>query len=245
MGFLSFKKSFITSGLLYGMTDIHCHILPDVDDGIKKYDEAVKSLRWLKSKGIEHLYLTPHVMSDFSKNTSVYLTEMFHAFVKRMEEEGIGDIPELKLGGEYMLESAFEKHKEEGLLTYANRYVLVETSYMMPPVGFMRLLEELMENGYSPVLAHPERYIYMDMKDYELLKRHGVRFQLNFLSMTGVYGRSAKEKAVHLLKDNRYDYAGSDFHRLARHEKAFTDKILTKKQIAAIRILFDHNKKLW
>lgn len=227
------------------MTDIHCHILPGVDDGIKTYEEAVRSLRWLRNNGIRRMYLTPHVMSDFSKNTSVYLTEIFNSFVKRMEEEGIEDIPELKLGGEYMLEAAFEKQLVEGVLSYADRYVLVETSYMMPPAGFLRLLEKLQENGYSPVLAHPERYTYMDMKDYELLKHHGVCFQLNFLSMTGVYGRSAKEKALQLLKDHHYDYAGSDFHRLARHEKAFAAKVLTKKQIASIQYLFDNNKKLW
>ena len=245
MGFLSFKKSFISSGLLQDMTDIHCHILPDVDDGIKKYEEAVKSLRWLKSNGIHRMYLTPHVMSDFAKNTSAYLTEVFAVFQKRLGNDGIGDIPELKLGAEYMLESAFEKHQAEGLLTYADNHVLVETSYMMPPMGFMNLLKNLMEKGYTPIFAHPERYIYMDMDDYKSLKHLGIRFQLNYLSMTGVYGRLAKEKADHLLKAEYYDYAGSDFHYLPRHEKSFMAKMLSRKQISALQMLFDHNKRLW
>ena len=245
MSFISFKKSFIGSGLLHNMTDIHSHILWGVDDGVKTYTEAVTSLRWLKGNGISRTYLTPHIMSDFSKNTSEYLSEAFSIFVKRLEDDGIGDIPELRLGAEYMLELAFEKHKKEGLLTYANNNVLVETSYMTPPMGFVSILEKLMEDGYSPVLAHPERYIYMDMKDYEYFIAEGIKFQLNLLSMTGAYGKHAKEKATKLLNEGHYKYVGSDFHRLSRHESDYMAKSLTKKQVATLSGLFENNYELW
>ncbi|MDR2917495.1 MAG: hypothetical protein LBV74_22105 [Tannerella sp.] len=245
LSFFGSKKSYITSGLLDDMTDIHCHILPDVDDGVSEYEEAVDSLHWLKSKGVSRMYLTPHVMSDFSENTSGYLSEKFDFFVKRLENDGIGDIPDLRLGAEYMLEAAFEKQKAEGLLTYADHHVLIETSYIMPPVGFLSLLEELMESGYSPVLAHPERYTYMDMDDYKALKGQGIKFQLNFLSMTGAYGPFARKKAIQLLKEDFYDYTGSDFHYLARHKDAFSAEMLTPKQISRLQILFRNNRKLW
>lgn len=245
MSLFSFKKSFISSGLLDGMTDIHSHILPEVDDGIKNYEEAVRSLRWLKSNGVRRMYLTPHIMSDFHQNTTAYLTERFDSFLKCLEKDGINDIPELKLGAEYMLEAAFNKHKEEGLLTYADHHVLVETSYMMPPIGFLSLLEDLMDTGYLPILAHPERYIYMDNEDYDALKHIGAKFQLNYLSMTGAYGRLAKEKAADLLKKDYYDYVGSDFHHLPRHLESFAVKSLTSKQIPALQSLFDNNKQLF
>ncbi len=245
LSFIGSKKSYITSGLLYDMTDIHCHILPDVDDGVSEYKEAVESLRWLKSKGVRRMYLTPHMMSDFSKNTSGYLSDKFDSFTKRLENDGITDIPALRLSAEYMLEAAFEQQKEEGLLTYADRHVLIETSYMTPPVGFLGILEELMENGYSPVLAHPERYNYMDMEDYQSLKGQGIKFQLNFLSLIGAYGSFAQNKAARLLKEGYYDYTGSDFHHLARHQGAFTTKALTSKQISGLQILFDNNRRLW
>ena len=245
MSFLSSKKSFIKSGLLYNMTDIHSHILPNVDDGVSEYEDAVSSLRWLKNNGVNRIYMTPHVMSDFPKNTSEYLSEKFNCFVKCLDNDGIWDIPELSLGAEYMLETAFERHKEGGVLTYADSHILVETSYMMPPVGFISLLEKLMEDGYSPVLAHPERYQYMEAKDYEYLKNQGIKFQLNLLSMTGSYGGQAKNKALQLLKAGYYDYAGSDFHHLAHHAESFTAKVLTKKQISALQVLFDNNKRLW
>jgi tyrosine-protein phosphatase YwqE len=231
--------------LLYGITDIHSHLLPGVDDGIDTYDESVKVLHWLKDKGIRRIYLTPHVMSDLQKNTRAYLTEQFNAFTKRLEDEQVEDIPELKLGSEYMLEAAFEEHKKEGLITYADRQVLVETSYMFPPIDFMRLLINLQEDGYSPVLAHPERYRYMEERDYTYLKKQNISFQLNIFSLAGAYGNYAKEKAEKLLKCGYYNYAGSDFHCLKRHENSFSVKILTKKQQVALKELFDNNNRLW
>jgi tyrosine-protein phosphatase YwqE len=239
------KKSYINSGLLYGITDIHSHLLPGVDDGMNVYDESVEALRWLKDKGIRRIYLTPHVMSDLQKNTRTYLTEQFNTFTKRLKEERVEDIPALKLGSEYMLEAAFEAHKKDELITYADRQVLVETSYMFPPIDFMRLLVSLMEDGYSPVLAHPERYVYMEENDYMHLKKQNISFQLNFLSLTGAYGKYAKEKAEKLLKGGYYNYAGSDFHCLRRHENSFSVKMLTSKQQIALKDLFDNNDRLW
>lgn len=245
MALFNFKKSFLKSGLLAGMTDIHSHILPDVDDGMKSYNEAVKSLRWLKENGVRQLYLTPHIMSDFSKNHPDYLTGQFQAFTERLKNDGEEEIPALKLAGEYMLEVAFIKQRNEGLLTFADRHVLVETSYMSPPMGFIRYLEDLTDDGYTPVLAHPERYIYMDEADYKTLYERQVAFQLNYLSVTGAYGRRAKEKAFALLNKGFYTYVGSDFHRLVRHEKDYQTRFLTQKQINTLHTLFDNNKQLW
>jgi tyrosine-protein phosphatase YwqE len=245
LNFIRSRRSFVGSGLLQDITDIHSHILPDVDDGISAYEEAVKVLRWLKDKGVCRMYLTPHVMSDIIKNNKAYLTQAFESFIKRLENDGIKDIPALKLGAEYMLDAAFEQHKKNGLITYAGRHVLVETSYMLPPADFARLLEQSAADGYALILAHPERYVYMGEPDYKYLKRQGISFQLNFLSMTGAYGNSAQKKANKLLKSGYYDYAGSDFHRLKRHENSFFAATLTGKQVAAMKELFDNNDRLW
>ena len=239
------KKSFIESGLLYYTTDIHSHVLPGVDDGAKTYDEAVEALRWLNSKGVDRMYLTPHIMTGFPGNRKKFIIEQFVIFKNKLEDDGIGDIPELRLGAEYMLEPAFETHKNDGYLTYSGNNILVETSYIMPPMGFVNMLEDLMEDGYTPVLAHPERYAYMNMNDYKSLKSQGVLFQLNFLSMTGAYGRFAKEKAIQLLLNGYYDFTGSDFHHLVRHESDYITKSLSKKQTTALLFLFENNNALW
>jgi len=243
--FFNFHFSFFNSGLLSGSTDIHCHLLPHVDDGAKDYNEAVSVLRWLKKTGIERLYLTPHVMSDFPKNTGIYLTEKFEQFTKRMENDEITDIPALKLGAEYMLEATFNIRKEESLLTYAGRHILVETSYLTPPLGFRDLLDSLIADGNIPILAHPERYIYMDWNDYQSFKAQKVKYQLNYLSLTGVYGTHAQKTAAQLLKEGLYDYAGSDIHHLGWHRKNLLLKKLTKKQITQLRPLFQNNRQLW
>ena len=237
--------SMLHSGLLSGSADIHCHVLPAVDDGINDYHEATIALRWLHNAGIQHLYLTPHVMSDFPENNSVYLPEKFDRFIKQLENDGITDIPALKLGAEYMLEATFNWPKDESLLTYAGRHVLVETSYLTPPYGFKELLGGLTVRGYSPVLAHPERYHYMDGNDYETLKLKNIKFQLNYLSLTGVYGTHVKEKAVQLLKEGMYDYTGSDLHHLAPFRKSIHLKKLTQKLINQLRPLFQNNRQLW
>ncbi|MDR2146376.1 MAG: capsular biosynthesis protein [Tannerella sp.] len=233
------------SGLLSGMTDIHCHILPAVDDGVKNFNEAIQSLVWMKKNGVRRLFLTPHVMSDMSSNTKAFLTAQFAKFLLDIRINRVGDIPEMKIGAEYMLDPEFQNRKKEGLLTYADRRVLVETSYMLPPVGFNRILEELLEEGYSPVLAHPERYNYMQMGDYGYLKEQGILFQLNILSLTGAYGRTAGEKADLLLKEDFYNYAGTDFHHLVRHEKSFHAKTLSKNQRIAVKELIVNNDGLW
>ena len=227
------------------MTDIHCHILPSVDDGVESFDEAVQALGWMKKIGMKRIFLTPHVMSDMSANTKEFLTARFEKFLSDIRANGVGDIPEIKLGSEYMLDPEFQNRKKEGLLTYADKQVLVETSYMMPPVSFNRILEELLEEGYSPVLAHPERYNYMQMSDYEYLKRSDILFQLNILSLTGAYGKLACEKAGLLLKRGFYNYAGSDFHHLARHEKSFHASTLSKNQRIILQQLIANNNTLW
>jgi len=239
------KKSLFESEILLDATDVHCLLLPEVDDGIRSYAESVQALRWLKRAGFSRMIITPHVMSDFKNNNRIFLTEKFHDFLNRIESDGVSDIPELKLAAEYMLEPAFEQHCKDGLLTFADRHVLIETSYIMPPVGLMRILEEIMEDGFSPVLAHPERYAYMDFKDFASLKSQGILFQLNFLSLIGSYGSHARENEIKLLKLGYYNYAGSDFHRLARHRDDFSRKALTRNQIDTLNILFDNNSQLW
>jgi len=243
--FFTSKKSIIASGLLDGATDVHTHILPGVDDGVKYFAEAVESLRWLRNNGVGRVYLTPHIMSDFSKNTSAFLSERFDSFVEGLKEEGITDIPEVRLAAEYMLEAAFEEHKKDGLLTFADRHVLVETSYLTPPLGLMQILEDLLESDYLPILAHPERYRYMDMNDYVLLKSQGIKLQLNYMSLTGVYGTEVRKKAETLLQEGHYDHTGSDLHHLSRHKDVYALPKLTKHQIFNLQLLFRRNQTLW
>lgn len=94
----------------------------------------------------------------------------------------------------------------------AGKHILVETSYFNPPMRFKETLRQIKSLGYYPLLAHPERYMYMDNDEYRRLREEGVKFQLNLVSLAGGYGKAVKKKALWLLENGSYSVAGSDLH---------------------------------
>ena len=94
----------------------------------------------------------------------------------------------------------------------AGKHILVETSYFNPPMKFRETLRQIKSLGYYPLLAHPERYMYMDNDEYRRLREEGVKFQLNIVSLAGGYGKTVKKKALWLLENGFYSVAGSDLH---------------------------------
>lgn len=91
-------------------------------------------------------------------------------------------------------------------------HLLVETSYYTAPMRLHETLRKIKSLGYHPLLAHPERYMYMDKEEYIRLHQEGVKFQLNLPSICGGYGNTVKKRALWLLKEGLYDVIGSDTH---------------------------------
>ena len=204
-------KSLRESGMFNGFTDWHSHILPGVDDGIPTMEDSLSVLRAYEELGFKKVWLTPHIMEDYPNNTS----ELRMRY-EELKSAWTGNV-EIKLAAENMLDSLFEERLEANdLLPIGDEgnHLLVETSYYTPPYGMDDLLEKIREKGYFPVLAHPERYRYMEENDYKKLKENGILFQMNFASLVGGYGESAQKKAEWLLKNNMIDLTGSDVHRL-------------------------------
>ncbi|MDE6536894.1 MAG: capsular biosynthesis protein [Muribaculaceae bacterium] len=204
-------KKLEESGLFQGFTDWHSHILPGVDDGIPSMEKSLEVLRRYEEKGIRKVWLTPHIMEDYP-NTTAALRNRF----AELRDAYTGSI-ELRLASENMLDSLFEERLESrDLLPIGEEgnHLLVETSYMNPPYGFKDMLDQAMKTGYYILLAHPERYRYMDEGDYRQLKEMGIKFQTNFASLVGGYGGTARKKAEWLLKEGMVDVCGSDLHRL-------------------------------
>ena len=211
MSLFSRSKSLLSSGLFNGFTDCHSHILPGVDDGVEEIGESLAILDRYEEMGIKRVWLTPHVMEDFP-NTPSALRERFE--VLRSAYKGNVD---LRLGAENMIDSLFERRLEENdFLPMGPKadHLLVETSYFTPPYSFYDILEKVKSAGYYPVLAHPERYVYMTSKDHDRLKGMKILFQLNVFSLAGYYGPSVKKVAEALLKKGYYDFAGSDIHSI-------------------------------
>lgn len=220
------KKSLMDTGMFNGFSDRHSHILPGVDDGIQTMDAAIDVLRYYRQIGVREVWLTPHIMEDIP-NTPQELRERFEelcAEVRKAETEDDCKLPLLHLAAENMIDSLFVKRLESGeLLPYGDegKELLVETSYVQAPYGFRSILQDIQKAGYIPVLAHPERYAYMDDEDYEKLHQQGIRFQLNVSSLAGAYGLEARDNAEYLLEEGWYSYYGSDLHSL----RAFSNAI--------------------
>jgi tyrosine-protein phosphatase YwqE len=234
------QKKSLRNALLEGMTDVHTHLLPGVDDGAQNAHEAAAILRFMHEAGVRRIYLTPHVMADLPGNTPEALQSRYAIFV-----EGRQPGPELKLAAEYMMDAAFMPLIKKGLLTMAGRHVLVETSYLSPPPRMNDILYELNLSGYQPIIAHPERYLYMRENDCRRLKDKGHKLQLNLFSLAGAYGPAAERKATLLLKQGLYDHVGSDVHRLKSYRESLTYLSPSRAQLRELERLIANNYTLW
>lgn len=220
------------SGIFDGFIDWHSHILPGVDDGVQTMGEALEILRLYEELGVKSVWLTPHIMED-RPNTTAYLRERF----AELQAAYKGSVT-VHLAAENMLDNLFEERLEKNDLLPLGEtgdHLLVETSYFNPPMGLESILRRIKAKGYHPVLAHPERYAYMEKKDYQQLKNMGVKFQLNLPSLMGVYGRIPKTKAEWLAKNHIYHLFGTDIHRASQFMSIATRKILNNKIMNHIR----------
>lgn len=210
------RISLNASGLFDGFVDWHSHILPGVDDGVQTLDEALAILSLYERHGVAEVWLTPHVMEDIP-NTTAGLRARFDELVA-----AYGGSIRLHLWSENMLDNLFEERlAADDLLTADENRVLVETSYFNPPMGLYDTLQRLCSKGYTPVLAHPERYMYMGHDDYRRLKEEGVELQLNVPSLAGMYGNHVRNKAEWLKRNGFYDCMGTDVHNIHMAERFF------------------------
>ena len=193
-------------------TDWHCHILPGVDDGVRTMDESLQILAEYERIGIVEVWFTPHIMEDIPNTTEGLRTRF--AELKALYTGNVT----LHLAAENMLDPLFDQRLAAGdvlPIGENGNHLLVETSYFNPPMDLHGMLERIKQKGYYPVLAHPERYVYMDEKDYRGLISQGIRLQLNLLSLVGMYGDEARKKSRWLLKNGYYTLAATDLHRIA------------------------------
>lgn len=235
MFFFSSKYTVSGSGLLNGFTDWHSHILPGVDDGARAIDESLRILGRLENEGVARVCLTPHVMEDIPNPTS-HLRRCF----EHLKACYTGPV-QLDLASEHMLDRLFEQRLQADdllPLTAHGKQILVETSYFNPPMALPNILLRIKGKGYQPVLAHPERYRYMDAEQYQALKALGVGFQLNLPSLTGAYGKEARQKARRLLGQGWYDLCGLDIHSEAFLENFLASR-LTRKEITTIQTIIN------
>ena len=201
-------RSLQDSGALRGGIDRHSHILYGVDDGVETVAEALSALAFEEYIGVTDVWCTPHIMEDVPNETDALRIRF-----EELRTLYTGPV-RLHLAAEYMLDGLFVRRFNSGdLLLMEDDVILVETSSIAAPYDFIGILSGIMAEGYRPLLAHPERYVYMKMADYVRLRKMGVLFQLNLPSLIGYYGREVRSRAETLLRKGMYFAYGSDCHR--------------------------------
>ncbi len=217
--------------------DLHSHLLPGLDDGVPDMDEALELIEALRQMGYSLIITTPHVSGERYPNASSIIREAGRATQEAVRKAGIPVT--LRAAAEYMLDENFVRLlRDDDLLTLDDQgHVLVEMSFLHPPLALNKYLFDMQNKGYKPVLAHPERYpfYHLKMDDYQNLKEMGCLFQVNILSITGHYGPDVQQSALLLLKSHLVDFLGTDAHRM-RHaytlqaalRSGHLEKVLTK-----------------
>lgn len=208
--------------------DFHSHLLPGIDDGAKSVEETIDLISDLQKMGITQIITTPHVMKNVWDNTRKNIEGKHAQTAQILKNKGI-ELP-FHAAAEYLMDGNFtELFQSEPLLTLKDNYVLVEMSYINPPIQLYDIIFDLQVAGYKPVLAHPERYLFYhsNFSEYQKLKHAGCLLQLNLLSVVGYYGTPVAEAARQLLKKGMIDFAGSDVHH-QNHLGGFSKRILFK-----------------
>jgi tyrosine-protein phosphatase YwqE len=195
--------------------DIHSHFIPGIDDGAKTIEDSVQMITELHKMGYKKVITTPHIMSDYYRNTPEIILGGLDKVRAALKE---ANIPiEVNAASEYYLDYDFErKLDEEKLLTFGDNHLLFEISYMNPPDNLMHVIFKMQLHGYKPVLAHPERYNFWhtDFKKYETFIDKGVLLQMNINSLTGYYSISTKKIAEQMIDKNMISFLGTDCHHI-------------------------------
>jgi protein-tyrosine phosphatase len=222
-------------------TDMHSHLIPGIDDGATSLENSIELIKGLKDLGYSKLITTPHIMSDFYKNTPEIILGGLELVRAELKKQQI-DI-RIEAAAEYYCDKAFEVLIEQKkLLTFGNNHVLFELSYLNPPEIFETITFKLQMEGYKPVLAHPERYSYwfQSFEKFREIRDKGVLFQVNLASLTGYYGAGSKRTAERLVEEGLIDIIGTDTHKIS-HIELFKNKaikeIYLKKLVDSGRLL--------
>lgn len=195
--------------------DIHCHLLPGIDDGSKTIEESIETLRRAEEEGVTEIVLTPHYIENTRYNcNNKNKKELFEELKKAMASAGINI--KIYLGNENYISNNFVDlmTKKEIMTINNSRYLLFEFPLNQIYQNSKEILYELVTMGCVPILAHPERYRDFQ-KHPELAEEYasmGILLQGNYKSLLGKYGRGAKKTLKIFLKKGLITFMGSDMH---------------------------------
>lgn len=201
---------------LFFETDIHCHVLPGIDDGSPDVATSVELIERMQSWGIKRIIASPHITFQTFENDESTISAAQAALQQALNERG--NNIELSHSAENRIDDMLLKNIEnDTVITLPDKRVLIENSFMLEPWNLDTLLFDLQVKGFRPILVHPERYpyYYRHKERYEQLHNAGAAFQINLLSLAGYYGKAERQIADYLIEKGLVDYVGTDLHRRA------------------------------
>lgn len=230
------------------MIDIHSHILFGIDDGAKTLEESIVLLKKMKSIGVETILATPHYIHGTSytannKEKSVRLKKIKE--ILRQENLEIY----VYLGNEVFIDSNIDLliNEEEISTLYSTQYILVEFPRNTEVIKLYEILFQLRTKGYIPIIAHPERYLFIQ-NDYEVINKFlemGCLFQGNIENARRKYGKIPEKVFWYMLKNNKYQFLATDVHHandsLFSNFSKMKDKIIKEIGEKEYKLLTEDN----
>lgn len=196
------------------VVDIHSHLLPGIDDGSPDIETSLFLIEELQNIGFKKLITTPHIRMEVYANTPSIIQEKLVLVEEAIRQKGLQ--VDIKASAEYYIDDNFtELLQLENIIPFPQpKYILAEYPMIAPLMNFEQRVFEMTKRGYTPIIAHPERYRYWHKtpEAFERLKDLGCLLQLNVLAIEGYYGPDIKDCAKYLLKNNLYDLIGTDLH---------------------------------
>ena len=197
--------------------DMHCHLLPGIDDGPESIEESLSIIQAMVAVGYQGAICTSHIFPEVYDNKADDMLRGVDSLQSVLDENNINFT--LHASAEYMVDRQFiELAKAKKLLAFGKKdYVVIETGFTQENPYFDEAIYEMQYAGYCPILAHPERYLYLSqsksIEQFEKIIDKGIELQINLFSLLGLYGRLSKEVAKILLKNNFIRWIGTDIHR--------------------------------
>lgn len=209
-------------------TDIHCHVIPGIDDGAPDVATGADLISRMQKWGIKRIIASPHVTQATFENSKATVEPALN--VLRAELAARGNDIEVGHSAEYRIDDLFARRfADKDLMLLPDDHILIENSFMQEPWNLDQVVFDIQVRGLTPILAHPERYgyYYSNHKRYDDLHRAGLCFQINLLSLAGAYGSSEKKTAEYLISKGYADFIGTDLHN-HRHADAIDAYLFTK-----------------
>ncbi len=207
------KRPNATNTASFLNTDIHSHLIPGLDDGSPSLEESLNISKELVKLGYQKAVTTPHVIQDAYGVTNEMIVSGVSELNKSLSENDV-ELEVIPSAEYYADEQFMELISKKDILPFGENYVLFETSYLNKPKFLFELIFEMQTASYRPVLAHPERYLYL-LEEESLIKSlrdREVLFQLNINSFLGVYSKHSKKLAQKLWKSGSVEFLGTDCH---------------------------------